>query len=146
MSMESEGKELLWRRLDASLRRHAKALGGGEELPDIANIYELQEMAEVHCYLKTEHPFTSKEVNALLQFADPLEVAVACWEENPDRYDFDICQILYDKEDILRDFAPAEPERTEKPSLLEQLHEGMDKARRQARKDAPEAKRGGEPR
>ena len=145
MSMESEGKELLWRRLDENLRRRAKELGGGEGLPDIANIYELQEMAEVHCYLKTEHPFTSKEVNALLQFADPLEVAVACWEQNPDKYALDICKIL-DANDMFQKFAQAEPERTEKSSLREQIHAGMDKARRQARKDAPEPKRGGEPR
>ena len=145
MSMESEGKELLWRRLDASLRRHAKTLGNGDGLPDIADIYRVQEMAEIHCYLKTEHLFTPMEVNALLRFADPLEVAAACWEENPDRYAFDICEILYGK-DIFQDFAQAEPERTEKPSLREQIHAGMDKARRQARKDAPEAKRGGEPR
>ena len=145
MSMESEGKELLWRRLDASLRRHAKTLGNGDGLPDIADIYRVQEMAEIHCYLKTEHLFTPMEVNALLRFADPLEVAVACWEENPDRYALDICKIL-NANDMFQNFAPAEPERTEKPSLREQIHAGMEKARRQARKDAPEAKRGGEPR
>ena len=132
MSMESEGKELLWRRLDESLRRHAKALGGGDGLPDIADIYRVQEMAEVHCYLKTEHPFTPMEVNALLQFADPLEVAVACWERNPDKYALDICKIL-DANDMFQNFAPAEPERTEKPSLRGQLHAAMDEARRQTR-------------
>ena len=145
MSMESEGKELLWRRLDASLRRHAKTLGNGDGLPDIADIYRVQEMAEIHCYLKTEHLFTPMEVNALLRFADPLEVAVACWEQNPDKYALDICKIL-DANDMFQNFEPAEPERKEKPSLREQIHAGMEKARRQARKDAPEAKRGGEPR
>ena len=132
MGMETEGKELLWRRLDESLRRHAKALGGGDGLPDIADIYRVQEMAEVHCYLKTEHPFTPMEVNALLQFADPLEVAVACWERNPDKYALDICKIL-DANDMFQNFAPAEPERTEKPSLRGQLHAAMDEARRQTR-------------
>ena len=145
MDIEAKGKELLWRRLDESLRRNAKALGSGEDLPDIADIYRIQEMSELHCYLKTAHSFTPMEVNALLRFADPLEVAVACWEQNPDKYALDICKIL-DANDMFQKFAPAEPERTEKPSLLEQLHEGMDKARRQARKDAPETKRGGEPR
>ena len=145
MSMESEGKELLWRRLDASLRRHAKSLGNGEGLPDIADIYRVQEMAEIHCYLKTEHPFTPPEVNALLRFADPLEVAVACWEQNPDKYALDICKIL-DANNMFQKFAPAEPERTEKPSLREQIHAGIEKARRQTRRETPEAKRGGEPR
>ena len=145
MSMESEGKELLWRRLDASLRRHAKTLGNGDGLPDIADIYRVQEMAEIHCYLRTEHLFTPMEVNALLRFADPLEVAAACWEQNPDKYALDICKIL-DANDMFQNFEPAEPERKEKPSLREQIHAGMDRARRQARKDAPEAKRGGEPR
>ena len=145
MSMESEGKELLWRRLDASLRRHAKTLGNGDGLPDIADICRVQEMAEIHCYLKTEHLFTPMEVNALLRFADPLEVAAACWEQNPDKYALDICKIL-DANDMFQNFEPAEPERKEKPSLREQIHAGMDRARRQARKDAPEAKRGGEPR
>ena len=145
MSMESEGKELLWRRLDASLRRHAKTLGNGDGLPDIADIYRVQEMAEIHCYLKTEHLFTPMEVNALLRFADPLEVAVACWEQNPDKYALDICKIL-DANDMFQNFEPAEPERKEKPSLREQIHAGMDRARRQVRKDAPEAKRGGEAR
>ena len=145
MSMESEGKELLWRRLDASLRRHAKTLSNGDGLPDIADIYRVQEMAEIHCYLKTEHLFTPMEVNALLRFADPLEVAAACWEQNPDKYALDICKIL-DANDMFQNFEPAEPERKEKPSLREQIHAGMDRARRQARKDAPEAKRGGEPR
>ncbi len=132
MGMETEGKELLWRRLDESLRRHAKALGGGDGLPDIADIYRVQEMAEVHCYLKTEHQFAPQEVNALLQFADPLEVAVACWEQNPDKYALDICKIL-DANDMFQNFAPAEPERTEKPSLRGQLHAAMDEARRQTR-------------
>ena len=147
MGMETEGKELLWRRLDESLRRHAKALGGGDGLPDIADIYRVQEMAEVHCYLKTEHPFTPMEVNALLQFADPLEVAVACWEQNPDKYALDICKILY-ANDMFQDFAPAEAEteRTEKPSLRGQLHAAMDEARRQARRETAEAQRGAEPR
>ena len=142
MSMESEGKELLWRRLDASLRRHAKALGGGEELPDIADIYRVQEMAEIHCYLKTEHPFTPMEVNALLRFADPLKVAVACWEQNPDKYALDICKIL-DANDMFQKFAPAKPERTENLSLCERLHTGMDKARRQIKREASGVKRGG---
>ena len=145
MDIEAKGKELLWRRLDESLRRNAKALGNGEDLPDIADIYRIQEMSELHCYLKTAHSFTPMEVNALLRFADPLEVAVACMEQNPDKYAFDICAIL-NANGMSQNFAPAEPERTEKPSLLEQLHEGMDKARRQARKDAPETKRGEEPR
>ena len=143
--METDGKERLWRQLDESLRRHAKALGGGEGLPDIADIYRVQEMAEVHCYLKTAHPFTPMEVNALLRFADPLEVAVACWEQNPDRYAFDICGILKTN-DMFRNFAPAEMEREEKLSLRGQLHAAVEETRRQSRQGIPQPKRGGEPR
>ena len=134
MSMQSEGKELLARRLDESLREHGKALGGGDGLPEIAAVYELQELAEVHCYLKTEHPFTPNEVSALLRFADPLEVAAACWEENPDRYAFDICRIL--EENQMRDRYPAaepEPERRENPSVREKLREAVLESRRQTR-------------
>ena len=48
------------------------------ETPEILNIigiYCVQGLAEVHCYLETVHQFEPAEVEALLQFADPLQEA-----------------------------------------------------------------------
>lgn len=61
---------------------------------DIGSIYELQELAKLHYYLKAEHPFNPAEVEALLKFQDPLDVARWCWEENTNKYSFPICSLL----------------------------------------------------
>lgn len=58
------------------------------------DVYNLQEMSQVHYYLKVEHDFTVAEVSALMKFTDPLEVAVACWEERDPEADFSICGLL----------------------------------------------------
>ena len=71
--------KLLMERLDKNLLDHARELTAGDG-PRIVDVYRLQGLAEVHCYLKTVHEFNSAEVDALLQFADPLEAAEACWE------------------------------------------------------------------
>ena len=65
-------------RLDDCLKVHADLL----DSQDIGSIYELQDLAQLHYYLKVEHPFTPAEVEALLSFQDPLEVARWCKEEN----------------------------------------------------------------
>ena len=57
-------------------------------------VYELQGLAEVHCYLKTMHDITPDEADALLRFADPLAVAYACWEDSPHTYSFPIRELL----------------------------------------------------
>ena len=57
-------------------------------------VYELQGLAEVHCYLKTMHDITPDEADALLRFADPLAVVYACWEDNPHTYSFPILELL----------------------------------------------------
>ena len=149
MSMESEGRDLLMRRLDDCLQQYAeKVMEPRDEkgLPIIGNIYLLQGMAEVHYLMKAEHPITPKEVSALLKFEDPLAVVSACWEENPERYSFDICRIMeehhMDKRFPLSESAFA---REEKPSLREQLHAAMRESRRQQKPEQPtKGNRGGD--
>ena len=69
---------MLMERLDDCLKVHADLL----DSQDIGSIYELQDLAQLHYYLKVEHLFTPAEVEALLSFQDPLEVARWCKEEN----------------------------------------------------------------
>lgn len=61
---------------------------------DIGSIYELQDLAKLHYYLKVEHSFNPAEIEALLKFQDPLDVARWCWEENTNEYHFPICSLL----------------------------------------------------
>ena len=149
MSMESEGRDLLMRRLDDCLQQYAeKVMEPRDEkgLPIIGNIYLLQSMAEVHYLMKAEHPMTPQEVSALLKFEDPLAVASAYWEENPERYSFDICGLI-EKLQLEKVFLPADPSvnREEKPSLREQLHAAMRESRRQQKPEQPaKGNRGGD--
>ncbi|NBH74110.1 hypothetical protein D3Z51_19335 [Clostridiaceae bacterium] len=77
-------------RLDENLRYHAETV----DHLDIGSIYYLQGLSEVHYYLKAEHEFTPAEVEALLSFQDPLDVARWCWEENTHEHSFPICNLL----------------------------------------------------
>ena len=79
-----EAKQQLMEKLDKNLLDHAAKLADGNG-PQIVDVYQLQGLAEVHCYLKTAHQFDPAEVDALLQFADPLEAARYCWEMNDER-------------------------------------------------------------
>ena len=90
MSLEQEAKRMLMERLDDCLKVHADLL----DSQDIGSIYELQDLARLHYYLKVEHPFTPSEVEALLSFQDPLEVARWCKEENTHAHSFPICELL----------------------------------------------------
>lgn len=91
--MEQEAKRLLISRLDERLLEHAAAISAGGT-PAIKDVYELQGLSELHYYLKVEHEFTAAEVEALLQFKDPLNVARWCWEENTHEHSFPICDLL----------------------------------------------------
>lgn len=130
--MEFEAKKLLMERLDKSLLAHAAVLNHGSEGPTILGVYTLQGLAELHCYLKTGHAFNAAEVDALLQFTDPLEVAQACWEDNPHEYSFPICELLEATQ--ARDRFPlAEPTPPpEKISVRERLRAAIQEANRQA--------------
>lgn len=114
-------------KLDESLLNHAKSLAAGDG-PRIVDVYSLQGLAEAHCYLKTVHQFDPAEVEALLQFADPLEAANLCWEENGHEYSFPICDLL--EETAAKERLPlAEAEPPKKLSLREQLNAAMKEAR-----------------
>ena len=138
---ENKAKDRLRDKLDESLLRHAKDLGSGD-VPDILDVYRLQGLAEVHCYMKTLYQFDPAGVEALLQFADPLEAARLCWEENPHEYSFPICDLL--RETRAKERLPlAEPEPPKRQSVREQLRAAM----REARQSAPEERpKGGEAR
>lgn len=90
---EREAKTLLINRLDECLLAHAGAITTGGQ-PAIGDVYELQFLSEMHYYLKVEHTFTPAEVEALLHFKDPLNVARWCREENTHEHSFPICELL----------------------------------------------------
>ena len=130
MFAEYEAKQKLLAKLDESLLSHAKALSSTDS-PQIVEVYGLQGLAELHCYLKTVHQFDSAEVEALLQFDDPLWAASVCWEENSHEYSFPICDLL--QETGAKESLPlAEPEPPKKLSVREQLRTAMKEARQQS--------------
>lgn len=88
--IEQNAKLLLMERLDECLKVHADML----DAENIGSIYELQGLSELHYYLKAEHEFTPAEVEALLSFQDPLDVARWCREENTHEHSFPICDLL----------------------------------------------------
>ena len=88
--IEQDAKRLLMERLDECIKSHADMLDAG----NIGSIYDLQALSGLHYYLKAEHEFTPAEVEALLSFQDPLDVARWCWEENTHEHSFPICDLL----------------------------------------------------
>ena len=140
--MEFEAKKLLMERLDKNLLHHAQELCAGDG-PRIVDVYRLQGLAEMHCYLKTAHQFDPAEVDALLQFADPLNVAYYCGEMNPHEYSFPICDLLQETKARER-FELAKPDQPQKRSLRDQIRAATKEARQQS---APEGThKGGEAR
>ena len=113
--------------------------------PFIENIYCLQAFTETHIYLKTEHEFTPGEVNDLLTFADPLNVAHACWEENPDKYCLRISDLI-DRLDLRGRYPPV-PAESKTPSLRERLEAAKQEVGRNLPRQAPDkGSRGGDTR
>lgn len=94
--MEYEAKQLLIARLDECLLEHAVATSKRDGGVQIGDVYDLQDLAEMHYYLKTGHEFTPAEVEALLQFKDPLDVARWCKEDNSHEHSFPICELLHE--------------------------------------------------
>lgn len=90
---EREAKTLLLNRLDDCLIAHAESITAGGH-PTIGDIFKLQDLSEMHYYLKAEHSFAPAEVDALLHFKDPLNVAIWCRENNDYDHSFPICEIL----------------------------------------------------
>jgi len=93
--MNYEIKRPLMKVIDKCLLDHAAAVGTKEGGPDIEDVYRLQNLSKIHYYLKEEHDFLADEVTALLQFTDPLTVALECWKEQDHPWEFPICDILY---------------------------------------------------
>lgn len=85
-----EGLRLLRNRMDESLKHHAETT----DMTDIGEIYRLQEYSETHYCMKATHDYDKAEVEALLAFEDPLEVAFWCREENTHAVGLPICEIL----------------------------------------------------
>ena len=85
-----EALHQLRERLDYSLIHHAKMT----QRDDIGELYKLQAYSETHYYMKAVHDYTASEVEALLQFVDPLEVAYWCREENIHQVGLPICDLL----------------------------------------------------
>ena len=102
--------------------------------PRMDPVYELQGLAEVHCYLKTMHDITPDEADALLRFADPLAVVYACWEDNPHTYSFPILELL-EQLKAEENFPLAEEQLPEKLPVRDQSRLAIKRARRSSSKD-----------
>ena len=129
--MKFDGIRKLKESLDKCLLAHATELCGN---PTIGSVYELQGLAEVHCYLKTMHDITPDEADALLRFADPLAVAYACWEDNPHTYSFPICELL-EQIKAEENFPLAEEQLPEKLPVRDQSRLAIKRARRRSPKE-----------
>lgn len=105
-------------RLDECLKVHADIL----DSTDIGDIYNLQDLAKLHYYLKVEHEFTPAEVEALLHFQNPLDVARWCWEENTHKHSFPICELLKEI-DAYRQFPAfsSMPQKDRRSELMKRL-------------------------
>ena len=118
-----ESLELLRRRLDGSLKDHAEKTDHN----DIGDIYRLQEYSETHYYMKAAHEYTPAEVEALLSFVDPLEVAFWCREENTHKVGLPICEIIKEINADAR-FEKFEPElslKEKKDKLISRLDNNL---------------------
>ena len=101
---EQNALQKLWAKLDESLLSHARDLSAESSIK-IVDVYDLQGLAELHCYL--------------------------CWEENSHEYSFPICDLL--QETGAKESLPlAEPEPPKKLSVREQLRTAMKEARQQS--------------
>ena len=80
-------------KLDAGVLERLVNIDGTEGREKIHAVHAFRDYLNAHYYLTEEHTFTDQEVDALLAFSDPLEVATACIEANTSA-DFDICELL----------------------------------------------------
>ena len=129
--MELDGIRKLKELLDKCLLAHATELCGNN--PTVGSVYELQGLAEVHCYLKTMYDITPDEADALLRFADPLSVAYACWEDNLHTYSFPICELL-EQIKAEENFPLAEEQPPEKLPVRDQSMLAIKRVRRSSSK------------
>ena len=73
--IRAEREELLVTRLDENLMSRAANIGENFTVDDL---HELGRYIDMHGYLTEEHSFEESEVERLLRFENPLEVAVEC--------------------------------------------------------------------
>jgi len=135
----NDSKNILRDKLDESLFSHFDTLKQQENV-SVGDLYNLQFLCDTHYYMKVEHEYTPADVEALLQFKDPLAVAMAAREENDRDYTFPVADVL--NEMGARDIYPL----AEKPEKTEQKHSASVRDRLQAavkelrEKPAPEVK------
>lgn len=121
-----KAKKELFDRLDNRLVWTAALLGKRTAAPTVDDVYRLGDLIERHRYLKEDHDFLPGEVDALLCFHDPLEVAQCCWYENGFIDSYPICEILKDIDAYKRfPLTKAEQERRNEP-LVQQLKKRLD--------------------
>lgn len=128
--MDYETKRPLMEQIDKCLLEHAAALGTKDGGPSIADVYGMQEMSELHYYLKVQHEYTPDEVTSLLQFTDPLAVAVGCWEERDPAKGFPICDLLneinaYERFPLVDPAGHAQKEAEQIQSLKDRIDQNM---------------------
>ena len=116
--MEDKQQKLCGR-LDANLTEFQKQWRSksADELIDMSR--EITAIRDAHYYLTESHGFEPEEIDYLLLFDNPLEVAADKWlERTEDLSDFSFAlDEVFDKHDALRDYDLAK----EKPSVLEKL-------------------------
>jgi len=114
-----EALQILRERLDDNLLYHSKMMNRS----DIGDIYHLQALAETHYYMKAVHDYTASEVEALLEFVDPLEVAYRCREENTRKVGLPICDLLKEihADERFEKFEPDLSLETKTSRLIERL-------------------------
>ena len=90
---KAKQKSELISKLDASMIEKLNDVCAAEAGSIVEKAHDFRDYLNVHYYLTKEHTFTDQEVAALLEFANPLDVATACWESNSSD-DLDICDML----------------------------------------------------
>ena len=101
-----EKRAELIHKLGAGVLERLVNIGEAEDKEKIRAVHAFRDYLNAHYYLTEEHTFTDAEVDALLEFADPLEVATACIAADTSR-DLDICDVL-DKINAKADYALAD--------------------------------------
>lgn len=82
--------------MERNLLDHIVAAGTREGGPSLLDAYQLKDLAGLEYYLAVEHGFQAGEAEALLQFTEPLTVAMKCWEERNPEKGFPICDLLHE--------------------------------------------------
>lgn len=123
---EKDPKSRLFERLDRYLVWNVSTFGRNTGR-DVDAVYALESQIEWHRYLKTEHNFAPGEVEALLDFQDPLSVTQICWMENRFESGFPICDILDDINAYERFDLTWEAQRKRFEPQVQQLKERLDK-------------------